>query len=474
MAKLRRVGRLADYLLKTYDASEAAKQQSQLIQQRQQEAAAQAFADKVMSNPAIARSFTKAGVTQLGGMPLEPFAPSDTEVTGGLIGAMGKANTPGAVPGDEEIAAMLQANDVPLASYGGSAHTGTGLPERSTFRPSQNGELPSTVPNMRSQNLDTATQAATGIRARLQPEYDVEHSIDQTYRDESGQQFSGRTTIANALKQGAKPTERTAAQQGAYQGETKLGELNTPGLQAAEDKHNRLQALEQSLGQAQGAHLYTVPKIMYDSDTGQAHAYRSGPGGFEEVELPPGITDVKPMKLSAQQVNRRETAGQAIAYIGGIRQQLDEMDQRGLLGPIAGRVSDLFARKLKLEDVFTSLSDPSNTGISDPQEARLAANFFSSMRLLTSLAAVVHGGARGGGSPNLVKQMEQIVNGIGDKNLTVGQLDAMERLMRLYADQPDAPDLLDLRTVGLNANPTGSPVGAPAPVPPSINQLLNR
>lgn len=289
MAKLRRLGKLADTLLQSHLRDVEAERESERVAQRQRELAAQAFADRVMSNPKLARAFSKAGVNELAGMPISPFAPSDEEVTADIAGTIGKATTPGAVPGDEEVANMLRSEDVPLTSFGADEHTGTGLPTRQTFRPSQNGELPSTVPNFNSVNLDSARQAAAATRARLQPQYDVEHSIDQTYRDETGQQFTRRVPISQAMAQGGLPTERTAAQQGAYEGGTKVASLNTPGLTEAEAKQAGAVAQAQARGQGAGHYPYETPTIFYDADN-VAHAVKFGPNGAEEVPLPDDFT----------------------------------------------------------------------------------------------------------------------------------------------------------------------------------------
>lgn len=146
---------------------------------------------------------------------------------------------------------------------------------------------------------------------------------------------------------------------------------------------------------------------------------------------------------TAQELNRVSNAKAALGAIADDRAMLDEMDKRGMLGPLAGRGYDIASGKIKSENLFKN-----------PDDARLAADFFSNMRLTTSLAAVTHGGARGGGSPQMAAIFDRILNGVGDKSLTSGQLDAMERFMQRYATTPGSqlPDTVFDQIPGMNPN----------------------
>lgn len=138
---------------------------------------------------------------------------------------------------------------------------------------------------------------------------------------------------------------------------------------------------------------------------------------------------------TAQELTRRSSATTALATSSEIRSMIDEMEKRNMLGPLQGRLTDLEASRIKTEDVFKT-----------PEDARLAAQFLSKTKLLTSLLANTHAGQRGAAGKDSMNRFEQIFNGIGDKANTLGQLDAMDELMRHYqekpgSDQPD-PDVL--------------------------------
>lgn len=162
-------------------------------------------------------------------------------------------------------------------------------------------------------------------------------------------------------------------------------------------------------------------------------------------------------KATAGQLDQKAGAGHALTMIDQVRQLENAMDQQGMLGALKGRAADFMSGKLKSEQVFKN-----------PEQAQLASEFFSEMGLLQKLAARVHGGVRAAASPMMAQQFEKIISGIGDRHIVDGQLNAVERVMKVYQDNPDAPELIDIP--GLNMNPT---VG-PQQIDPTIQELLNR
>jgi hypothetical protein len=166
---------------------------------------------------------------------------------------------------------------------------------------------------------------------------------------------------------------------------------------------------------------------------------------------------------TASELNRQSAAQTALTTIAENREMLEELDKQGLIGPLAGRAADIESGKIKAEDLFA-----------DKNQAKLAADYFASMRLLKSLAAVAHGGARGGGSVGMDHIFGQIISGIGDKSIVSGQLDALQRIMEKYANDPNStpmgpedipgmppkgPSALDK----LRSRSSGIPMMAPVP-----------
>lgn len=165
-------------------------------------------------------------------------------------------------------------------------------------------------------------------------------------------------------------------------------------------------------------------------------------------------------KATSASLDQKAGADHALSMIGDVRALADEMDKRGLLGAIAGRGAELAAGSIKSEQVFKR-----------PEDAQLAAQFFSEMGLLQKLTARVHGGVRAAASPLMAQQFDKILSGIGDRSILEGQLSAVEQVMKTYAENPDAPALLNIP--GFQPNAPQNQSGPPS-IDPSILELLNR
>src|SRR2546425_430306 len=123
-------------------------------------------------------------------------------------------------------------------------------------------------------------------------------------------------------------------------------------------------------------------------------------------------------KATAQELNRASAATAARGSINEVRVMLDEADKRHMLGPLASYWTEYATNpNIKSENFFRSKED-----------AQLASQMRSAFKLLSSMAAVAHGGARGGGSPMMSKFFEGIVNPHGDRVMTEGQLQALDNL----------------------------------------------
>lgn len=168
-------------------------------------------------------------------------------------------------------------------------------------------------------------------------------------------------------------------------------------------------------------------------------------------------------KATAQQLERVAGAHHALEMSAQTRAQLAEMEKRGMTGALKGRAADMMAGKIKSEALFKN-----------PEDAQLASEFFSGMGFLAKKAAQVHGGLRAGSSPEMARQFEKLINGFGDRSMTEGQLNTVDRIMRIYAENPDAPD--NLAIPGLEPASFQGPhqPGPDSPLPPSIGNLLNR
>lgn len=134
-------------------------------------------------------------------------------------------------------------------------------------------------------------------------------------------------------------------------------------------------------------------------------------------------------KATADELNRLAAANSARDQIALVRSELDEMDKRGMIGPIAGRFNELSTGKIKAEQLFK-----------DPNDARLAARFDGDVDLLGKLALKAHLGVRGAASPEQSKQFKaNVLSAVGSKSIIQGQLDSLDDIMGVYQKDPNAP-----------------------------------
>lgn len=412
--RLRAVG---NYMMETMFPSVRARHEADyendLLMKRQQALADQKFTDTILArlvnDPKMAIRAKAQGLTNVGGTPVDAFVPTDTELGAPIV---------------DEIA---KAKDLPsLGSKQGR------FEQRRTAGPitslSDISNLLNTYDAQRGQINENDATAIDQAGAKSQAE---------AYGTGTGQNIAANESLPDVIRRE----------------NTKENETRGAKVQTAGDT-----AFAQGSGQARGAFPYSTPQFLFDK-TGDSHAFRFGPHGAEEQTLPPGFSKEDPTndnRLSAGQKTQRDDARSARIIIGDVKNALSEMNKRGLQGPIASRYADLAAGTIKAEQLF-----------SNPQDAQLASQFISEMGLLTSLAARVHGGARGAASPMMHKIFEKIVSGIGSKENVLGQLDAVDRVMQIYEKDPNAPALIALPGVGPDTS-------GPAELDPSIAELLRR
>ncbi len=231
-------------------------------------------------------------------------------------------------------------------------------------------------------------------------------------------QLGAKHTNAPQIAEDAASLERTTGPaKAATAGLTKGAELDaaeTPARQAA---------VATGAGLIAGADAKA--KLPYEKELAQTRA---------NVQLlnQKEIDDYKKSHpgIPAEQLNKHANATSAITLIDSeIKPLYDEMAKRNMLGTLAGRAEEIATNKLKTEKLFPN-----------PEDAQLAARFFDSSKLLSSLVAKTHGGARAISSQGTQNYFNQIFNGIGDPAILKGQLGSVYKLMQIYQDKPDTPE----------------------------------
>lgn len=177
-------------------------------------------------------------------------------------------------------------------------------------------------------------------------------------------------------------------------------------------------------------------------------------GGMAPTTLKPAINAKGQMSFTSVPVPQQVLAQQHAAQIGlsnyqPFRQIIDALDQSGQLGPVAGRAGEALT----------------STGLSQylmsPQNAKNFNDFKSMASLVKSNLALVHGGARGGGSPEIAKRFDQLINPHMSASSIKGALDAFERWQTKYASAQSSADLdqADLE-LGVSPSPARAEAGS--------------
>jgi hypothetical protein len=135
-------------------------------------------------------------------------------------------------------------------------------------------------------------------------------------------------------------------------------------------------------------------------------------------------------KDTAQDATRKKAAQNVLAHIPELNKEAEEIDRLGLMGPVGGRWADFLAGRVGAGELAAG----------NPENARLLGKFRSDVGLLQSGMAMVHGGARGGGSPGMIARMEALINAKQmDLSLFRGATDSFEDWLKGYAGSAAEP-----------------------------------
>lgn len=336
MAALRNIGNLANLLLQYHMRNKAAvaDDERQLANQQAMEQ---------MRNDQADRQFALSNPTSELAARLH-LAPSSQQLMGNVTEDIGKATSPGAVPGREGIMGMLNKNHIPTSQVMDFAH-----PQQ--FSDGQDGTLPaSTMGYADNPFVQQAMRTADETRKRLQPEYDVEHASNQEYYDESGNKFSATKPTSEWMKEGSRIAERSPQQEGQRQGQIDMSKFSTPGLGAASGKYEGekklgevnfpglTEALARQSGAQAGANRTATINAETTPDAIAAEANRET--ALTDARQVPDDAQRKNAGLFSQMVNADLASRkfEANANFRGIGPGL----QFAITNPTAGSVMELF------------------------------------------------------------------------------------------------------------------------------------
>ncbi len=140
-----------------------------------------------------------------------------------------------------------------------------------------------------------------------------------------------------------------------------------------------------------------------------------------------------PLATTSSTRTMEEGAKMLRPHITRLEQTADELDKRGLFGPVMSRIRETLTKVGSLEEFQQAVAK-------DPQLStdRLVGQFATSLGLLATGAGRVHGGARGGGSPQMLDHFKSLLSDASSLNMFKGRLDSLDEYMGGYAAGPNA------------------------------------
>jgi hypothetical protein len=140
-----------------------------------------------------------------------------------------------------------------------------------------------------------------------------------------------------------------------------------------------------------------------------------------------------PLPVTGSTRTMMEGAQMLQPHIDKIQTLAESLDQRHLFGPVMSRIRQHLVKAGTIDE-FTQLVS------NDPELAadRDAGRFATSLALLASGAGRVHGGARGGGSPQMYQAFKDALSDTSTLNMFEGRLDGLNEYMSGYAAGPTA------------------------------------
>lgn len=185
------------------------------------------------------------------------------------------------------------------------------------------------------------------------------------------------------------------------------------------------------------------PQIFVGPD-GKSHAVQFSGGQAREIPLPmEGLQ--KGAAANAQETastrTMREGAQHLLPQIDTLRSDAKKLDASGQFGPVASRIRNIMASvgaTLGSSDpdvAARAWTDVGHAIDSDPalNSDRLVGKFATELGLMATAAGRVHGGARGGGSVQMLDHFKSLLSANSTLDMFEGRLDALQSYMETYA-----------------------------------------
>jgi len=171
-------------------------------------------------------------------------------------------------------------------------------------------------------------------------------------------------------------------------------------------------------------------------------------GQVREVALPGvaskiGTPGQNTQKVTPQTQAIMEGSKMLLPHVGTLRAQAEALDKMGLFGPVMSRIRDLAGKVGTTgspEEVQANLEKLATDITNDPALNKdfAVGQFASNLGLMTSGMGRVHGGARGGGSIQMVNYLKSLLSSDSTLPMFKGRLSTFEDYLKGYAAGPNA------------------------------------
>lgn len=203
--------------------------------------------------------------------------------------------------------------------------------------------------------------------------------------------------------------------------------LNGKGIVALRNKQGRLTYRGEDVSDKVTPYVAPQQGVTIIQGANGPMTYDKGSKTASPITTADGTTVDRPLPASAQQ--QKTNATNVLAHIGDVESEAKQIDAMGLMGPVGGRWADFMAGKIGAGELAAG----------DPKKAELLGEFRTDVGLLKSGMAMVHGGARGGGSPGMAARMDALINSDKmDLPLFLGATTTFKKWLTQYAGQAKA------------------------------------
>lgn len=239
-------------------------------------------------------------------------------------------------------------------------------------------------------------------------------------------------------------------------GDTELANLNQKNALARIEAQGN-NSLDVANASGRGWQFVNVPDPNDPTKVISGWANPDNPSEFKPLKV--GGQNVEATKptvekpdVTAQTRAMMEGAQMLRPHVTDLRRQAAELDRRGLFGPVMSRLRNLAAKVGTTgspEEIEKNLNSLSNTITSDPllNQSNDAAvgEFLTNLGLMTSGMGRVHGGARGGGSIQMLNYLKSILGSDSSLSMFNGRVNTLDDYLKGYAAGPasDKKDKLD-------------------------------